>query len=87
MEQEPVAPVKQIGRFQFSVSHVIGIEERRLLGFGPRRYHVHLVNGRVLRLTPAEKEELDAATTLHAQTSAVLQMIHRMQTFNRPVAG
>ena len=85
--QQIVAPVKQIGRFQFSVSHVAGIGERRLFGIGPRRYDVYLTNGRVLRLTPAEKAELDQANQLHGQTSAILEMIRRMQAFNRPAAG
>ena len=84
----PTAPVRQIGRFQFSISHVVSIEERRSFwGFGPRRFLVNMANGKTLRLTAKEKAELDAAVELHTQTCGVLELIQRMQQNNRPAAA
>lgn len=81
------APAEKIGRFTFSVSAVVAIEEGRGLRawFGPY-WIFRLVNGATLRLNAAEKTAYDEAVSIHSKTMAVMEMVGRMQTFNRPAA-
>lgn len=81
------APAERIGRYVFSVSAVVAIEQGSgwRSWFGPY-WIFHFTNGTTLRLNAAEKAAYDEAVAIHGKTVAVLEMVGRMQTFNRPAA-
>jgi hypothetical protein len=81
-------PIKQIGRYQIPIGSVLAVQKRTgLLGFIWPGYDVWLAGGVRLRLTAAEKAELDEARGLHEQVLAVMGMVGHQQLFNRPPAG
>ena len=79
-------PVKTIGRYQFPIGSVVMIEKRAGIKalFSPG-YNVLLASGVVLRMTEAEKQELDEARGLHQKVLEVGAMITALQKNNQPV--
>lgn len=81
------APAERIGRYVFSVSAVVAIKQGRgwRAWFAPY-WIFHFTNGTKLQLNAAEKAAYDEAVAIHGKTVAVLEMVGRMQQFNRPAA-
>lgn len=78
-------PTQTIGRFEIVVADVAAIQRRSgFWGWLLPGYNVFLSSGLKLRMTAVEKAELDAHRQLHQDTIAVMGMIDRMQTLNRP---
>lgn len=71
---------QQIGNSWFSLTDLLAVEKRTgLAGYFQPGFNVYLRGGVKLRLTDAEKTQLDEALALHQKTMQVMAIVKELQ--------